>query len=560
MIQSALLFLATSGLLACIGSLVVGKLTPAVSVISFFLALVLCLFEKKQRSPEAKLAALPIWVKLLYFLIIFGIYTHSMFLFYLKDGSDFWIQNVSNLGDLSFHWNVIRNLAGGANFWPENPIYLAHRFKYPFGMDLINAMFEVLGVAIQTHLPLITMLLLFLTMASLHLAGGPLLVFAVFFSAGFYDFLSPKIWNVVQLQESLDFKNLFLTVLITQRGIVYALPAGLLIYHQLTKFFRGEWSPAIYEKISLGIIWGSLAFFHLHSYFIVSIYLGCLILWNRSLRVWLPTLVLAIFLGMPFVIGALLPESGTISLIHWSRGWARPENVNYFFYWFKNFGPWLMAMIAVMVTFYRERDWKKLFPAALAFLLFVLFAHLILAPWDWDNIKLLLWCYIFGLLAIREKLWTRRSTWAQVGVFLLFCAPGLMIFVHSLPQYTRGALWASERELNKAKVLLKGRDVNEGLLIAPTYDHPALLLGYKLYMGYPGHVWSHGYNYMDREAILTSYFMGEIEGLPLLPKGQVRWIYRGPLEKRREKEGYSTKGLSKVAEALDHELYILNNN
>src|SRR5437868_11812011 len=105
-----------------------------------------------------------------------------MFLFYLKDGNHLWIQNVSNLGDLSFHWGVIRNLAKGATFWPQNPIYLGYRFRYPFGMDFFNSLLESLGMAIQSHLPLVTLLMLLLTLQALHVTGGPLLVFAIFFS------------------------------------------------------------------------------------------------------------------------------------------------------------------------------------------------------------------------------------------------------------------------------------------------------------------------------------------------------------------------------------------
>jgi hypothetical protein len=196
-------------------------------------------------------------------------------------------------------------------------------------------------------------------------------------------------------------------------------------------------------------------------------------------------------------------------------------------------------------------------PTAFALGLMALFAHLILAPWDWDNIKLILWCYIFALLAIQDLLWNRRDPWFQTLVFIFFCWPGMQLFLHSLPSQTRGATWASERELNKATVLLKDQNVNRGILISPDYDHPALLLGHKLFMGYTGHVWSHGYNYTERENLQNAYFAGEPEAVSHFPKGQVQLIYRSPLEKRREKEAFSTKDLSKVGEALDHELYQL---
>jgi hypothetical protein len=555
MIPSALLFIAISSLFACLCSFLHGSLTPAISLVSLLVALGYCIFDVRARKLSLAGPKTSTLTKVLYALIIGGIYAHSVFLFYLKDDHFWWIQNVSNLGDLSFHWGTIRNLAKGASFWPENPIFLGHRFRYPFGMDFFNSLFESLGVDIGTHLPLVTLGTLLLTMYALHVAGGPLLVFAIFFSAGFYNFMAVPSWNLPQVQETLDFKNLFLTVLITQRGFVYALPAGLYLYVCLKKFFAGSWTPNLVEKISLGIIWGGLGFFHLHSFFLVSLYLGLLILWKKGLKTWLPTLVIAVVLGLPFVVNALWPEAGTTSLIHWSRGWNRAEGVNYFLYWLKNLGPWLVLMVLAMVEDYRAKNWQRLVPTGLAFLLFALFAHLILAPWDWDNIKLILWCYVFGLLAIQDYVWNKRPAWFQAAAFAVFCVPGLLLFVHSLPASTRGTTWANDRDLNKATVLLKNQNVNQGLLVGPEFDHPALLLGYKLYMGYPGHVWSHGYSYGDREGLLNRYFDGEADGVSGLPKDQFGLIYQSPLEKRREKPAFSTKGLSKVGEALDHELY-----
>jgi hypothetical protein len=266
---------------------------------------------------------------------------------------------------------------------------------------------------------------------------------------------------------------------------------------------------------------------------------------------------MAVGLGMPFAINALWPDQGMNSLIHLSRGWARQEGVNYFIYWLRNVGPWLVAVISALVIFYRKKDWNRFVPLALAVGLFAVFAHLILAPWDWDNIKLLVWCYVLALFFIQDWLWNDRSENVKMVVFVFFCLPGFLIFMHSLPYFSRGTGWASERELNKATALMKDQDVNRGLLIAPEYDHPALLLGFKLYMGYPGHVWSHGYNYGPREANMNRYFSGDEAVLSALIKDQVKMTYQGPLEKRREKPEFSGKGLFKVGEALDHELYRL---
>jgi hypothetical protein len=572
MIPFFLLFLGLSSLIGCLGALALGHL---ISVISAS-ALVIGFGGAWYLSREFKLAlqapsvSLPVFI--LYALIFIGIYLHSIFLFYPKAGF-FWIQDQFNLGDMSFHWGTIRYLGKGATFWPENPIFMGYRFKYPFGMDLFNAFFENLGVGISSHLPLVTLLALLMLFYVLHMAGGPLLVFAIFFSGGIYNFTVPGPWDLGQIQESIEFKNLFLTVLLTQRGFLYAFPAGVFLYRALQEYFSGAWKPSRIEKISIGIIWGALGFFHLHSFFFVSLYLGILILWKKDLKNWFLPIGIAALLGLPFVLNALVPEVGTHSLIHFNaRGWARPENSGYLEYWGKNLGPWIVAVISALVVFFRQKKWNSLMPTALAFGLFFIFSHLILAPWDWDNIKLIIWCYTFALMTISGFLWNERSDGVKTFVFLFFI-PGLFIFVHSLPLYNHGVQWVSEKELNKAEVLLRGQDVNQGVLIAPAYEHPALLLGYKLYMGYTGHVWSHGYDFTEREALVKRIYEGEDSGVQSLrserakdsPKDLPKLVYWGLLEKnlrngreeRLENTVFPPKGLSKVSEALDHELYII---
>lgn len=557
MIPFSLLFISLSALIACLGALLAGRLTPAVSIVSLLLSLSLSWSLSRSMKLKLQVPAVSLPVFLLYVLIFLGIYFHSVFFFFQK-GEFYWIQNPFNLGDMSFHWNAINYLAGGANFWPENPIYLGYRFKYPFGMDFFNALWGNLGVAINAHLPVVTLLALTLVFYTLHLTGGPLLVFAIFFSGGLYNFTVSGSWDLTRVQESLDFKNLFLTVLLTQRGFLYALPAGVFLYRALQKVFSGDWRPSLIEKIILGLIWGALGFFHLHSFFFLSLYFGVLILYKKDLRNWVPTIAVASLVGFPFVINALWPEDGTMSLVHLSSlGWNRSEGVNYFWYWAKNLGPWILTVMAALGIFYRQKKWDLLVPVALAFLLFVIFSHLILAPWPWDNIKLLIWCYVFALMAMSDILWNDRRPAFRGAVFVIFFIPGMMLFVRSLPTYNKGTQWVSEKEINDAQVALRGQSVNQGLLVAPNYEHPALLLGYKLYMGYPGHVWSHGYNYTEREQLLNRIYEGDERALEGLPKDQVHLVYRGPLEKRRENGMFAAKGLSKVGEALDHDLYLV---
>ncbi len=53
-----------------------------------------------------------------------------------------------NYGDLPLHWTYIRHMAGGASFWPENPIFTGARLRYPLGVDMLSAAAVQLGAAL----------------------------------------------------------------------------------------------------------------------------------------------------------------------------------------------------------------------------------------------------------------------------------------------------------------------------------------------------------------------------------------------------------------------------
>src|SRR5437667_168600 len=72
-------------------------------------------------------------------------------LFYI-DGSDYKIQSPNNLGDLSLHLTLIKTFANGVPLWPDNPIYVASKLRYPAGIDLFNALLSLVHVDLITGL------------------------------------------------------------------------------------------------------------------------------------------------------------------------------------------------------------------------------------------------------------------------------------------------------------------------------------------------------------------------------------------------------------------------
>jgi hypothetical protein len=62
------------------------------------------------------------------------------------DGGDLKIQSPNNLGDLSLHITLIRNFANSVPLWPDNPIYVFSKLRYPAGIDLFNALLYLVHV------------------------------------------------------------------------------------------------------------------------------------------------------------------------------------------------------------------------------------------------------------------------------------------------------------------------------------------------------------------------------------------------------------------------------
>ena len=64
------------------------------------------------------------------------------------------------------------------------------------------------------------------------------------------------------------------------------------------------------------------------------------------------------------------------------------------------------------------------------------------------------------------------------------------------------------------------------ILHAPTYNDPVYLTGRRTFLGYPGHVWSHGIDYGPREAELKRIYMGAADAPALFGdelEAIVRW-------------------------------------
>src|SRR6266403_5634141 len=180
--------------------------------------------------------------------VCFGAFAIRSFcwLFYI-DGSDYKIQSPNNLGDLSLHLTLIKNFANGVALWPDNPIYVFSKLRYPAGIDIFNALLLLVHVDLITGLAWVGLVASLATFYGFYRWGGSFAIAGFLFNGGIAGFQFFKTWKFLDYQgtaadiahKPIAWKSIPLSMFVTQRGWLYAIPAGVvLLWHWREKFFR----------------------------------------------------------------------------------------------------------------------------------------------------------------------------------------------------------------------------------------------------------------------------------------------------------------------------------
>ena len=120
-------------------------------------------------------------------------------LFYI-DGSDYKIQSPNNLGDLSLHLTLIKTFANGVPLWPDNPIYVFSKLRYPAGIDLFNALLLLVHVDLITGLVWVGLVASLATFYALFRWGGTFAIAGFLFNGGIAGFQFFKTWKFLDYQ------------------------------------------------------------------------------------------------------------------------------------------------------------------------------------------------------------------------------------------------------------------------------------------------------------------------------------------------------------------------
>ncbi len=525
-----LVLMACSSIFASLSGIVLHGLSFSVAVVSLcvgagagFLA-----FRHVKEPPRASPLTWLDWLACLLFTVVA---LRAFLWIAFADGDRFMVLSPNNLGDLTKHWNYIRYMASGCSFWPDNPLLTGSTIRYPIGLDLFNSLLVVCGVDSLRSLVWVGLAGCFLTGFGLFQWGRAFALTGFLCNgglAGFHFFLTLEFKDY---QADMAWKNVFLSMMVTQRGFLFCLPAGLLLFDSWRKRWHGQQAPLpIWVEV---VLYSSMPLFHFHTFMFLSMLLGC---W----AVFGPNPIRRHALKLDFI--SFIPASVLVLLVteffngpsffKLQPGWMQ-NGEPLLQFWIGNFGVLIPLCLVLCAVLLKKRD----DPTAVAFVLpacmmFALCCFFLFAPWDWDNTKLMLWAY----LAVLPFLWQHLVEPVPIAARICLCAMLFFSGFVSLIGGLGGAGYelARRSELDALDPCLGRIPVTARFAAAPNYNHPLLLMGRKVAMAYPGYMFGHGLPYDAQENNLTALMLGDPGWRKAAKQLQATHLYWG----EREEEFY----------------------
>jgi hypothetical protein len=319
--------------------------------------------------------------------------------------------------------------------------------------------------------------------------------------------------------------------------------------------------------------------FHVHTFIALTIVLVIALCFERltlpkifsdaPIRRHAATLLGAAFIPATFFVWLVTDQFHAKSMLKWRPGWVQdspdfgapffrigPANfpidaphlwlarktwngviAPFFQFWLTNFGLWILLALALVVLCIRRAwksgwRWGKTPPADIAFVLPAVvifgFGYFVqTAPWDWDNLKLMVWGYFLILPFLWSDLIGRWAFPERAVTCVALFASGFVTLLGGLTAGHPGFGLIDRARLDAIGVAVQPLPVEARFATFPTYNHPLLLQGRKVVLGYPGHLWTQGFDYNDANNKLTALMRGAPNWREAAKSLGVRYIFWG---------------------------------
>lgn len=525
---------------------------------------------------------------------------------------------LNNFGDLPFHISVITSFAFGNNFPPEDPTFAGVRFTYPFlsdfvsavfvkcGADLVQSMFIenfILGVS---FLGLIHRWALVMLRDKLAAVITPLLVLLnggmgwvlLLQKAGDNEGgLFGVLWDLspsftVIPETTWRWGNAISALLVPQRGFLMGLPLAMIAFTQWwlatdkkrqpqtatrgkqsgrtrenpKSLWREETSTrfplATRRMIAAGVAAGLLPLVHAHSFVVVMAMAGCLALLQVRWREWITFFAVASAIAIPQLLWSTLNSAvDASSFFAWHVGWDHGDEHPIRF-WFKNTGVFIPLLVAAVLMrgegyLVSKRQLMFYLPFTLCFIIPNLMK---MAPWVWDNIKVLYYWWLASapiVALLLARLWRQGPIRRTIAVFLFICVTlaGTLDVLGIAFRETKYQVFDAAG-VQFAELVKQQTSPRATIVHAPVHNTPVFLTGRRSLMGYPGHIWTHGLQFVQRESEVKRIYLGTPDAAQLLQKYNIEYAVIGPQEEvvSPHTEAFFTH-FEKVGEVGGYSLY-----
>lgn len=501
----------------------------------------------------------------------------------LEPQADGLYSGANSWNDMAWHIAISSSFLYGQNFPPAyTPLYAAQQIeplRYPFLPDFHTALLMQLGIEPWTALMLtavplalvITGLFYCLARRMTNRAATSLIATALFLlngglgflyffedwrnsKEGLFAFLSHLERNYANMwDKQLHWANIIVDSFLPHRASLYGIPLTLTIFILFAAFWQqwntdepakrreheiaasGLWAKDAWAgwrtMLAAGILTGLVPLFHSHSYITLGLISGFLFL-LRPRRVWLAFWLPAVLLAVPQLTGAPTALASR-HFLYLQLNWKGNTEANWPLYWLRNLGlPLLMIVPAWLGA---SRIWRTFY---LAFAFLMLFCVIVMiSPHDYDNIKIMYYWYGLSCILIASWLVTIASRYKQRFVaallFTLCIASGALAL-----QRERLIHWRmfSTEEMTAAAFVREHTAPHALFLTAPIHNQPVLCLaGRPILLGYGGWLWTHGYEFQQREQDAKAIFAGAPNALQLLDKYGVDYLYISARERNDQK-------------------------
>jgi len=183
-----------------------------------------------------------------------------------------------------------------------------------------------------------------------------------------------------------------------------------------------------------------------------------------------------------------------------------------------------------------------------------------LAPWIWDNIKILFYWWLASaplVALLLARLWQQRGL-RRILAVALFAGVTLAgaLDVASIAMRSTAYGVFDAQGIAFAELIKRQTDPRSLIVHAPVHNHPSFLTGRRSLMGYPGHIWTHGLEYAPREAEINRIYAGSTDAEALLRRYGVSYVVVGPLERHTANvNDQFFSRFTKVGEVGEYRLY-----